>query len=103
MKGIYGLALGLNSVEGREAKHIVISKYCHNTAYMHTVGSRFSFRSLLHLFGCPPMVILVLRSILTVLQQCTPKRVHSKDPGYCVCGLQKEVTVDWCRFCCHER
>ena len=35
MKGIYGLGLGLNSMEGREAEHIVISKYCHNTAYAH--------------------------------------------------------------------
>ena len=35
MKGIYGLGLGLNSMEGREAKRIAISKYCHNTAYAH--------------------------------------------------------------------
>ena len=35
MEQVYGLGLGLNSMEGREAKHISISKYCKNTAYSH--------------------------------------------------------------------
>ena len=35
MKGKYGLGLGLNSMERREAKHIEIARYCKNTAYLH--------------------------------------------------------------------
>ena len=35
MKAKYGLGLGLNSVEGREAKHIAISKYPAITSYLH--------------------------------------------------------------------
>jgi hypothetical protein len=35
MKGKYGLGLGLNSMEGREAKHIAIPSYCKNTAYLY--------------------------------------------------------------------
>ena len=31
MKEKYGMGLGLNSMEGREAKHICISRYCGNT------------------------------------------------------------------------
>ncbi len=34
MKAKYGLGLGLNSMEGREAKHVAISKYSANTAYL---------------------------------------------------------------------
>lgn len=33
MKGKYGLGLGLNSMEGREAKHVFISKYSQNTMF----------------------------------------------------------------------
>ena len=35
MKSKYGMGLGLNSMEGREAKHIAISRYCRNTAYLY--------------------------------------------------------------------
>ena len=35
MKKSYGLGLGLNSMEGREAKHIAISKYCLNYIYIY--------------------------------------------------------------------
>ena len=34
-KGKYGMGLGLNSMEGREAKHIAISRYSHNTTYLY--------------------------------------------------------------------
>lgn len=33
MKVKYGMELALNSMEGREAKHISISRYCNNTNY----------------------------------------------------------------------
>ena len=35
MKAKYGLGLGLNSMEGREAKHIFIAKYSQNTIQQH--------------------------------------------------------------------
>lgn len=31
MKRKYGLGLGLNSIEGREGKHVFVSKYSNNT------------------------------------------------------------------------
>lgn len=33
MKEKYGLGLGLNSIEGQEAKHVLISKYSQNTMF----------------------------------------------------------------------
>jgi hypothetical protein len=33
MKQAYGMGLGLNSMEGREAKHIAIVKHAANTIY----------------------------------------------------------------------
>lgn len=33
MKEKYGFGLGLNSMEGREAKHVFISKYSQNTMF----------------------------------------------------------------------
>ena len=35
MKTKYGMGLGLNSMEGREAKHVFICKYSNNTVYQH--------------------------------------------------------------------
>ncbi len=35
MKSKYGLGLGLNSMEGREAKHIAIATYARNNTYQH--------------------------------------------------------------------
>lgn len=35
IKRKYGLGVGISSMEGREAKHIAISRYCKNTAYLH--------------------------------------------------------------------
>jgi len=33
MKSKYGLGLGLNSMEGREAKHVFVPKYSNNTMF----------------------------------------------------------------------
>ena len=35
MKMLYGIGLGINSMEGREAKHVFISKYSANTLYLY--------------------------------------------------------------------
>ena len=97
MKGIYGLGLGLNSMEGREAKHIVISKYCHNTAYAHRWEQVFhhKFIALIWLptHGYTRSKVNTNSSSTGSSLSYVPKRVHSKDPGNSVCGLQKEVTV----------
>ena len=106
MKGIYGLGLGLNSMEGREAKHIAISKYCHNTAYAQRWEQVFhhEFIALIWLptRGYTSSKVNTNSTSTGSSLSYVPKRVRSKDPGYCVCGLQKEVTADWCRCCCHE-
>ena len=103
MKRCYGLGLGLSSMEGREAKHIAISKYCQNTAYAHRWEQVFhhEFISLIwlptHGYTCTNV-----NSSSSTGNSYIPKRVRSKDPNYCDCGLEKESSVQSCRFCCHK-
>jgi hypothetical protein len=103
MKQCYGLGLGLNSMEGREAKHIAISKYCVNTVYAHRWEQVFhhEYISLIWLQAHGYTNVSVNSSTGSTLSY-SPKRVSSKDPNYCVCGLQKIASVDLCRFCGHE-
>ena len=41
MFGKYGLGLGLNSMEGREAKHVSIARYCRNTEFQFQMATDF--------------------------------------------------------------
>ncbi len=66
MKQAYGMGLGLNSMEGREAKQIAIAKYAANTArafrweqVFHHVFHHISFSYILALFGFALVVILL--------------------------------------------
>ena len=103
MKQCYGLGLVLNSLESREAKHIAISKYCLNTVYTHRWEQVFhhEYISLIWLRAHGYTNVSVNSSTGSTLSY-SPKRVSSKDPNYCVCGLQKIGSVDLCRFCGHE-
>ena len=107
MKRCYGLGLGLNSMEGREAKHIAISKYCQNTSYAQRWEQVFhhEFISLIWLptHGYTSSKVNINSSSTgTSSLSYVPKRVRNKDPAYCICGLEKELSADCCRFCCHE-
>ena len=109
MKQIYSLGLGLNSMEGREAKHVAISKYCANTAYMHRWEQvfRHEYISLiwLRVHGCTNGMSVTSTGNKTLFpkpKSYVPKRVLSGDPNICTCGLQKQVPCDLCRFCGHS-
>ena len=101
MKERYSLGLGLNSMEGREAKHIAISKYCHNTSYAHRWEQVFHHEHI-SLIWLPSHGYSndVDSSSLSTLSYI-PKRVISNDTNYCVCGLLKGPLGDLCRFCGH--
>lgn len=103
MKGKYGLGLGLSSMEGREAKHIAIARYCKNTAYLHRWEQvfRHEYVSLIWLrekgYNITNNASLNSRKLSYL-----PKRVKDSDE-YCKCGLAKmPKTDDQCRFCSHD-
>ncbi|XP_028410772.1 uncharacterized protein LOC114533453 [Dendronephthya gigantea] len=102
MKERYGLGLGLNSMEGREAKHIAISKYCANTAYSHRWQQVFhhEYISLIWLRKHGYNNVNSSRSNSTL--SYFPKRVRDSDTNYCDCGLQKVFSDELCRFCGNE-
>ncbi|KXJ10774.1 hypothetical protein AC249_AIPGENE5510 [Exaiptasia diaphana] len=97
MKAEYGMGLGLNSMEGREAKHQAIGKFAKNTFYMKRWEQifRHEYVSLLWLremgFDLPGK----LRRQTSYI----PKRTSK--PSYCVCGFDKDENNDKCRFCSH--
>ena len=98
MKGKYGFGLGLNSMEGRQAKHIAISQYARNTAYCQRWEQIFRHEYIwlnwLHEKGY--RTSNVTPSTLSYI----PARV--KENGFCSCGLSKLETDDKWRFCNHN-
>lgn len=99
MKSTYGLGLGLNSMEGREAKHIFIAKYATNTVPKHRWEQIFlhEYVSLLWLrergYNCSKPV----RSSASYL----PKGVVNKVSTVCICGMTKEESSEKCLYCDH--
>ena len=100
MKAKYGMGLALNSMEGREAKHISISRYCNNTSYQSRWKQVFmhEYVSLIWLrekgYGnAKPATSSALSYV--------PKRVKNDSAGFCSCGLKKEVESSGCKFCIH--
>lgn len=96
LKDKYDMGLGLNSMEGREAKHISIARYSKNTNYQSRWDQifRHEFISLIwlrergHNIDVPS----------TTSDQYIPKRVEKDE--YCYCGYAKEdLTVSSCKFC----
>ena len=98
MKTKYGLGLGLNSMEGREAKHIAIAKYCTNTAYLYRWEQVFRHEYI-------SLIWLRQQGYNAKVNTATstsyvPKR--TKTPEFCNCGFNKLVSDNICRFCSHE-
>lgn len=97
MKSKYGLGLALNSMEGREAKHVFISKYSNNTMFYSRWEQIFlhEFVSLLWLRGKGYNWSNANSSSLSYI----PKQVNNSDPAFCNCGLQKCSTDNKCIIC----
>ena len=98
MKAKYGMGLALNSMEGREAKHISISRYCDNTSYQSRWKQVFmhEYISLIWLHekgygNAKPATSSALSYV--------PKHVKNDSAGFCSCGLKKEVESSGCKFC----
>ena len=100
MKMIYGLGLGLNSMEGRESKHIAIAKYCTNTAFLYRWKQvfRHEYISLVWLRQQGYNVKVNTKTTSSYV----PKRVHTNNPEFCNCGFNKPVSENVCRFCSHK-
>ena len=99
MKGTYGLGLGLNSMEGREAKHVFVAKYSKNTNYQNRWGQIFQheFVSLIRL---RERGYNLSKTKVSALKSYIPNSVSSGNQAFCHCGLKKEcVTDSKCRFC----
>ena len=99
MKGKYGMGLGLNYMEEREAKHIAISRYSRNTAYLYRWEQifRHEYISLIWLRkkGYNTKV-----NVTSTKLRYIPKHVTTSQE-FCNCGL--DVKIDGqCRFCSHS-
>ena len=93
------MGLGLNSMEGREAKHIAISRYSHNTAYLHQREQifRHEYISLIWLREKGYNTNIAVSSSRKL--RYIPKSV-SQTQDFCNCGLYvKEDGL--CCFCNH--
>lgn len=94
----YDHGLGLNSMEGREAKHIFISKYSNNTLpklrwqqiFMHEYISLIWLRE---------RGFNIAKPTNSSGQRYIPKWID--EPGYCYCGMAKAPSVASCFYCSH--
>jgi len=91
----YGMGLGLNSMEGREAKHITIAKYAKNTFFPKRWEQifRHEYVSLIWLRNQGFDLLAGTKKQQTYI----PKRTST--PKYCICGFPKDEDNTHCRFC----
>lgn len=91
-----GMGLGINTMEGREAKHVTLAKFTHNTqfsnrwtqVFRHEYVSQFWLRE----NGCDETVHKDTVGLYV------PKRCST--PQFCYCGEPKQVAEQQCMFCC---
>ena len=103
MKRVYGMGLGLNSMEGREAKHIAIAKYGANMTHACRWEQVFhhEYSSLIWLSTCGYNTNIKNSLSNTGRVSYIPTRVSSNEPNFCNCGLDKDISDEFCRFCNH--
>ena len=104
MKEKYGLGLGLNPMEGREAKHVFVAKYSNNSMF-HSRWEQIFRHEFLSLVWLRGKGYNCSNATSTTTSSYIPKQVCDADPRFCYCGLQKEAAADdKCRLCsCHLR
>ena len=102
MKASYGMGLGINSMEGREAKHIAIAKYATNTTHSCRWEQVFHHEYIslvwLRLHG---YTTDINNSLSNTQLSYISKWVFNKDPHFCNCGLDKVTSDQFYRFCGH--
>ena len=98
MKSKYGMGLGLNSMEGREAKHIAISRYCSNTNY-HGRWEQVFLHEYVSLIWLREKGYNTTKPVTANTLSYEPKRVH--EPNFCHCGME-EVQSSKCKYCLHS-
>jgi hypothetical protein len=99
MKTRYGMGLGLNSMEGREAKHVFIAKYSKNTLYQCRWQQIFrpEYVTLIWLCSRGLNVSKPENNNATYIL----KKVFT-DNTVCYCGLPKLAAANKCSFCSHS-
>lgn len=95
----YGMGLSLNSMEGREAKHISISSYSKNTIFKQRWEQVF-----LHKYVS---LIWLRQRKYNWGNQKKPKTTSyipksAESPDNCICGLLKVEGEDKCSVCSHR-
>ena len=100
MLGKYGFGLALNSMEGREAKHIAISKYSKNTSFKCRWEQVFQheYVSLIWLRERGLNWAHLSKKTTSYI----PKRTEDTN-AYCYCGMEKQDSSDNCCSICSHR
>jgi len=99
MKGKYGMGLGLNSMEGRESKHVSISKYSVNTNY-NSRWEQIFMHEYISLIWLRERGYNLTKPVSSSGLRYIPKRATSDDK-FCGCGMDKLSTALLCKYCSH--
>ena len=91
----YGVGLGINSMQGREAKHVSLQQYARhsNLSGRWKNALKHDYISSIWLRKLEPFHFAYSKS----KQSFIPKRIHSS--GFCYCGFQKADTENKCLYC----
>lgn len=91
----FGLGLGVNTMQGREAKHVRISQYSKHA----TLSTRW--RLVMRHDYITAVWLRKLEPFKSTYRKCTdvyiPKSIEL--PQFCHCGLEKPVSLTKCNFC----
>jgi len=91
----YSLGIGINSMQGREAKHVKLSQYAHHASLQGRWRQifRHDFIAIVWLRREYPLHFPYSRS----KEQYIPQ--HIQLPSYCYCGFSKEENETSCKYC----
>lgn len=104
----FGYGLGLNSMQGREAKHIKLKQYMENTckgrkAEQWWTVFRHEFVSMIWLRAMDPYSVSYGGTSHKARDSFVPKRVTNGRKEYCYCGLPKpNEESQCCEICCSD-
>ena len=96
----YGTGLGINTMQGREAKHVQIASFARNSQYKQRWFQvfRHDHISKLWLPIKQPSLLAYHQSHDTLI----PTRIRTDPLHYCYCGMSKEADTEHCFFCGHK-